>query len=418
VSLINPERKIQAFVVKLTGINQEMLRYAPKFYEVAKRIIEITEDCIIVAHNAKFDYRILRTEFDRLGFDYQRSSICTVELSKKLLPGLPSYSLGKLTKSLGIPISSRHRAEGDAQATVKLLKLLLEKDKKLDILSDHIRLKPKKQVDTKLLKLLKLVPKATGVYFLYNEDNEIIYVGKSKNIYKRVNQHFTNTNPKSKSIQKIVADVGYEIEGNELMALLKENECIKTLQPEFNSALTKTKFTHGVLLKKDEEGYINFEIKKINDKAEYLTTLSSLKSAKHFLESAAEKFELCLNRTSLSSRQNSCFNFGLKLCHGACIGKESPENYNERVQELINRFSFKNKNLLLVGKGREEGEKSLIYVKSGEVYGFNYFDLNLQITNHEILEQIISRIEHKRDAKHIVQAHLRKYPNRFKTIII
>src|SRR6056297_1817415 len=140
-SLINPERKIQAFVVKLTGINQEMLRFAPKFHEVAKRIVEITEDCIIVAHNAKFDYRILRTEFSRLGFDYQRQSLCTVELSKKLIPDMPSYSLGKLTKSLGIPMSKRHRAEGDAQATVALLKILLDKDGDKNILKDHIRLK-------------------------------------------------------------------------------------------------------------------------------------------------------------------------------------------------------------------------------------------------------------------------------------
>ena len=139
ISLINPEIPIQPFVVKLTGINNAMLRSAPKFYEVAKRIIEITQDCIIVAHNASFDYRILRTEFRRLGYDFNSNTICTVELSKKLIPDQPSYSLGKLVRSLGIPIADRHRATGDAMATVKLFKMLLAKDVKKEIITSFVK---------------------------------------------------------------------------------------------------------------------------------------------------------------------------------------------------------------------------------------------------------------------------------------
>ena len=127
ISLVNPERDIQEFVVKLTGINNKMLRNAPKFYEVAKRIIEITEGCIIIAHNANFDYRILRIEFKRLGYDFKRNTLCTVALSKKLIPESPSHSLGKLCRFIGIPMSDRHRANGDALATIQLFKLLLEK---------------------------------------------------------------------------------------------------------------------------------------------------------------------------------------------------------------------------------------------------------------------------------------------------
>ena len=152
ISLINPERKIQSFVVGLTGINNEMLRNAPKFYEVAKRIVEITENCVLVAHNAKFDYRILRTEFSRLGFEFERKSICTVDLSQKLVPDLPSYSLGKLVKNLGIPITNRHRASGDALATVELFKLLLQKDTSKTVISESISIKPKKRKDQKLIR--------------------------------------------------------------------------------------------------------------------------------------------------------------------------------------------------------------------------------------------------------------------------
>ena len=103
ISLVNPEKPIQPFVVKLTGISTPMLRNAPKFHEIAKRIVEITEDCILVAHNANFDYRVLKTEFSRLGYNFEKSTLCTVELSKKLIPNMPSYSLGKLVRSLGIP---------------------------------------------------------------------------------------------------------------------------------------------------------------------------------------------------------------------------------------------------------------------------------------------------------------------------
>ena len=123
-SLVNPENKIDSFVEKLTGINHKMLKNAPKFYNIAKRIIEITDNCVLVAHNASFDYRILKTEFRRLGYNYKRKTLCTVNLSKKLIPNKTSYSLDKLTKDLGIPLKRNHRAFDDAIATFNLFKLL------------------------------------------------------------------------------------------------------------------------------------------------------------------------------------------------------------------------------------------------------------------------------------------------------
>ncbi|MGB3776333.1 MAG: 3'-5' exonuclease, partial [Leeuwenhoekiella sp.] len=162
ISLVNPERPIQAFVVGLTGINNNMLKNAPKFYEIAKRVIEITQDCVLVAHNAEFDYRILQLEFDRLGYDYQQKSLCTVELAKDLLPDEPSYSLGKLVRSLGIPLTDRHRANGDALATVKLFKLLLDKDSSKKIIQQSVKLNQKKKLDNKLRDLIEEVPSSTG----------------------------------------------------------------------------------------------------------------------------------------------------------------------------------------------------------------------------------------------------------------
>ena len=172
-----------------------MLINAPKFYEVAKRIVQITENCILVAHNAKFDYRILKLEFERLGFKFERKSICTVELSKKLIPNLKSYSLGKLVKSLGIPISDRHRASGDAKATIKLFELLIAKDIDKEIIKASVRNEPKLQLEPKLTSIIESLTTETGIYYMHNDSGDIIYIGKSKNIKSRINQHFVGQNP-------------------------------------------------------------------------------------------------------------------------------------------------------------------------------------------------------------------------------
>jgi DNA polymerase III subunit epsilon len=127
VSLINPECYIPSFITQITGISNEMVAQAPKFYEIAKQVVQLTSNKIFVAHNASFDYNFIRKEYNDLGYDFARKTICTVQLSRKLLPGHASYSLGKLCNDLNIEIIGRHRAEGDALATVELLKKLLAK---------------------------------------------------------------------------------------------------------------------------------------------------------------------------------------------------------------------------------------------------------------------------------------------------
>ncbi|SDR97488.1 exonuclease domain-containing protein [Gramella sp. MAR_2010_147] len=415
ISLVNPEQAIQPFVVNLTGINNEMLRNAPKFYEVAKRIVEITEDCILVAHNAKFDYRILRTEFRRLGFEFERKSLCTVELSKKLIPDLPSYSLGKLVRSLGIPLSDRHRAAGDAQATIKLFKMLLAKDVGKDILKEHVRKEPKRNIDTKLVFILEELPSETGVYYFHDEHGEIIYVGKSRNIRKRVNQHFTNDNPKSREMQRKVASVSYELTGNELIALLKENQEIKELKPKYNRALKRNIFSHALYHFTDDDGYINLKIGRAIKTKQNITTFSSLRSAKNSLEKWVAEFELCERLSGLHGGTGNCFAYTIKSCHGACIEEELPDTYNERVFQLIDRHSYNNLNMLLIGRGREVDEKSALLIEDGAFKGVGYFNLNHQINNLDIIRSIITPMDNNRDAEHIIQSFLRRKHN-FKII--
>ncbi|PCI01049.1 MAG: DNA polymerase III subunit epsilon [Flavobacteriaceae bacterium] len=234
VSLVNPEREIQPFVVKLTGINSKMLRNAPKFHEVAKRIVEITQDCVIVAHNALFDYRILRTEFNRLGYDFVRKTVCTVELSKTLIPEVESYKLGRLCKSLGIPVSSRHRADGDALATVQLFKLLLQKDIHKEIVSASISPEIKQNLAPKLQTLLVGLPKTKGVFYAHKVDGTIQYIGKGKNIQKSVNQLFLKDSKNAKRIQRDVTSISYDATGNQLILQLIYVQELEAKQPKFN----------------------------------------------------------------------------------------------------------------------------------------------------------------------------------------
>lgn len=408
ISLVNPEREIQPFVVNLTGINNNMLRNAPKFYEVAKRIVEITDECILVAHNAQFDYRILRTEFRRLGFDYERQSLCTVELSKKLIPGQPSYSLGKLVRSLGIPVSDRHRATGDAQATVRLFNMLLNKDSEKSIVKNTVRLNPKHQLEPRHLDILDGLPSTTGVYYIHKSDGEIIYIGKSNNIKKRVNQHFTTTNPKSKKIQQLVSAVTFEKTGSELVALLKECEEIKKNKPIFNRALKRNLFTHGLFSFVDDNNYINLKISQVNGKIKPITTFSNLQSGKSFINRALEQYNLCQKLVGLHTSKSSCFNYDIKACFGACIMQESAEEYNIRARQVIDKNSYQNKNLVIVDRGRDVDERSAILIENGVFQGLAYFNLNHQINNIEILKSIITPMKNNRDTQHIIQTYLRK----------
>ena len=409
ISLINPEKEIQPFVVNLTGINNAMLRSAPKFYEVAKRIIEITDGCIIVAHNALFDYRVLQTEFRRLGFDFQRKSICTVELAKKLIPEQPSYSLGKLVRSLGIAVSDRHRATGDAQATLKLFKLLLAKDTGKIIVQETLKSETTGTLPPKLLDIVEKLPTSVGVFYIHGDDGKILYIGRGKNIKKKVNQHFTGVNQKSKRIQKEVKVVTYEETGSELVALLKENEEIKLNQPIYNQTSKQKPYNFALYQEEDENGYLRLFVGKADSRKNMLTTFSNVHEGKNTLFKLTEEFVLCTKINGISEAKKNCYNFSISKCHGACIEKEEPLIYNQRVVEAIKKYSYPYNNMVIVDKGREIDERSAIVIEAGQFVGLGFYNLNYQINNTSVLSSVITKMNNKADANHIIQSYLRKH---------
>jgi DNA polymerase-3 subunit epsilon len=316
--------------------------------------------------------------------------------------------LGKLVRSLGIPVTDRHRASGDALATVKLFKMLLDKDTTKSIIQKSIRLNPKKQLEPRLIDIIASLPSTTGVYYIHNADGDIIYIGKSNSIKKRINQHFTNTNHKSKRIQLHVASVTYEATGSELVALLKESEEIKRNKPIYNRALRKTVFTHALYSFKDEHGYINLKIDVADGRKHPITTFSNRQSGKSFMEKAVEDYGLCQKLAGIYKTKTSCFNYDIKTCEGACIQKESPESYNMSVEALIDKNSYKNKNMVIIDKGRDIDERSAILIQNGVFKGLGFFNLNYQINNVQVLESIITPMQNNRDTQHIIQSYLRR----------
>ena len=404
-SLVNPQIEIQPFVQKLTGISGKMLQNAPKFYEIAKRVVQITEDCVIVAHNAAFDYRILQTEFRRLGFTFERKSLCTVSLSQLLLPDQPAYSLGKLVRNLGIPFSDQHRAQGDAKVTVKLFELLLEKDLQKNILKAHISSEHPNKVPPKFLEVIDGLPSEMGVYYIHNSKNEIIYIGKSNNIKKRILNHLTGKSKKAQVIQNEIHKVTFALTGGELVSLLKEQNEIKTNAPKLNKAMKYRIFPMGIRLD-DSVEYPELIVEQIKKEHTYFSVYKNSKSAKSAIFNWTENYGICLKKTSLSNKTGTCFLHEVNKCDGACTGKETPDSYRKKIKLLLADFEYPFSDFIITSKGRKLGESSFIYIKGNVFLGYGYYELNHQIKNDkQIMSRLIS-MEDNPDVQKLIRSFL------------
>lgn len=405
-TLINPEQKIPYRIQQLTGINDRMVERAPKFYEVAKKIVELTEDCIFVAHNASFDYNFIREEFKQLGYDYQREKLCTVKLSRKLIPYKKSYSLGNLCKELNIQNQQAHRAFGDARATTALLEMLLCIDPnptQINLQGLNSNLNPES---------IKALPEQPGVYYFLDEKHNIVYIGKSKNIHARVLSHLSNnTTKRAMEMKNKVAFIDYELTGNELIALLLESHEIHKHLPQYNRAQRRTMFNHGLFSWLDENGYLRLKSCKLDDCEGNtpITTFNSAMAAKDFIFQLCEDYRLCQKLCGLYTAQNSCFQYKIKGCDGACIGEESPDEYNARVAKVLERYEYKKPNFLIVGDGRNDNEYSVVWVEHGRYRGFG-FALR-EISGYDQVSYLKNAVKPYSENKYvhsIIRSHLEK----------
>ncbi len=408
-TLINPEKKIPYFITTLTGITNAMVAESPKFYEVARKIVEMTDGCIFVAHNVSFDYQFIRNEFKRLGYDYSREKLCTVQLSRKIIPGLPSYSLGRLCDHLSIKIHDRHRASGDALATSILFEHLLQISNNGQQSISSLTGLNKKDLHPNLdPEFIDRLPENTGTYYFYNDKNELIYIGKSKNIRDRVLSHFRNfSSKKSIEMRNAIASVYHELTGSELIALLKESHEIKQQRPLYNRAQRRAFSHHGLYHFVDEKGYIRFLIEKNSSMNEIpLCSFSTLKSAKMHLHSLVDEYQLCQKLCGLYSSSSSCFSYEIGTCNGACIGKEQPETYNLKATAAIESFRYRHANFFIIDNGRNEDELGIVQVECGKYLGYGFIDSSFcQGTKNE-LEACIQHFDDNHDIQQILRHFL------------
>ncbi len=410
-TLVNPEAPIPSFITNLTGINQAMVRNQPKFYEIAKKVEEITKDTIFVAHNVNFDYNIIQAEFKSLGFDFKRKKLCTVRLSRKIIPGLKSYSLGNICADEGIPISARHRARGDVEATVELFKRLIERDDNFTINSF---LNPRSRQATLPPLLDKSVvdnlPEKHGVYFFKNLKKEVIYVGKANNIKQRVISHFYDKKKKEQNMCLETADISYTKTGSELLALLLESSEIKQWYPKFNRAQRRAGEAIGLFSYEDQKGVIHLAYNRLKLAPNAIMKYYSVAECRTHLEHLCSEFDLCPKYCHLQTNVSSCFHYQLKQCKGICCDKESVEKYNKRVREAIKSVGIGAENLVIKEKGRTEKEVGFALILDGIYLGFGYVDKDqaLQLERPEEYQFFVQPQKDNKDVQRIISSYLKK----------
>ncbi len=411
-SLVNPESSISKFVTSLTGIDESMVHNAPRFEEIADEILNLTKDRIFVAHNVNFDYNILKKEFERAGLEFNRKRLCTVRLSKQLLPGYRSYSLGNLCKHLGIAISSRHRAKGDVDATAVLFERLLEKDKD-NILLNYIKANSRESTLPPLLPKDEFhnLPTVQGVYYFKNSKGDIIYVGKAKNIKKRVLGHFYHKSAHEIALCKEIARIDYEITGNELIALLLESDAIKKHYPKYNRAQKKTNTGYGIVSYKNRSGIMQLGYLNSKQCVAPVFLCYSVTEVHSLLEMLCLRFELCPKYTQLQQNVESCSHFKISTCKGVCRNTEAISDYNKRVQKAISFLKEACENLLIIEEGRVDEEFAFVLVKDGFYKGYGYMPKQKAVTT---IDDVIPRLHlmaDNSDVKRILAQYIRKNPH-------
>ena len=407
VTLIDPETNIPAYITSLTGISNAMVAGAPKFYEVAKKFVKLSEDCVFVAHNAPFDYGFIKNEFKRLGYDYNRPTLCTVRWTRKLIPGLPSYSLGNLCQSLNIQLEDRHRAAGDALATVKLFRLLLSKNEGEEIIPVNGSVVSREKLHPNITsKVLGELPDETGVYFLWNEKGETIYIGKSLNIKSRIAQHITGAKSRRETeMVAATADITWEITGSEMVALLLESYLIKQQIPVYNRAQRRKGTSSQLYAVTDENGYINLRVSTKPEAGTVITSFTSISAGQKMLLRLVDEFNLCQKLCGLYSSSGACFHHQIGLCRGACKGDEHPDVYNNRVNEALSKSDLPQSSFFLVDKGPAPEKVAIVKIQCGKLVGWGFGEKE-SITDISALDDCIKPFPDNHDARIIVKSFL------------
>lgn len=395
-TLINPEQGIPGGITTLTGISNHMVADAPKFFEVAKEIHLMLEGNIFVAHNVNFDYSFLKKEFQELGASFAHQKLCTVRLSRKIFPGLASYSLGRLCEHFGIENQARHRAMGDARATAILLDKLLANDqghfeaflKRNSKEADLPPNLPKEHFDR--------LPSTTGVYYFHDQRGKVLYVGKANDIKKRIRSHFSSSDVIYKQgLKDQIHNISYELCGDEMIAFLFEAYEIKRLFPPFNKAQKYPTRKYGIFHYQDGRGNHRFSVGKAQKGLQPLKSFTSFDRARNALIALVKEYELDPSLCSLPAEAMKYF--------GYTFSPEQNEDIQERFHKALLSLSRAADTFLLKGQGRDPEEYSLVLVEKGAYQGFCFIGQEEQLDQLSAVKERIRNFPDDPDAQRIIQ---------------
>ncbi|MBY0536714.1 MAG: GIY-YIG nuclease family protein [Chitinophagaceae bacterium] len=414
-TLIKPLRAIPHYIQALTGITPQMVAQAPEFQEVAPKIFDLLKEAVFVAHNVNFDYSFLKHHLEAAGFDLNRPKLCTVRLTKKVFPNLPSYSLGNICRELSIPIKGRHRAGGDADATAQLFNLLLQngaephiqqslkKGSKEQSLPPHL---PKEEVEK--------LPYTPGVYYFHDQKGKIVYVGKAKNLKYRVRSHFTHNGAgkQRQNFLRTIHSISYQSCPTELMAFILESIEIKRLWPPYNNAQKRFTANYAIYGYYDRNGYYRLAIDKKKKNIPALHSFSTMVEGHQLLRSLIKEFHLCNKLCFMQSGDIDCVGLEEKTCKGACVQQESSEKYNKRVMKAL---EFMNENLptfAVLDEGNQANELSCILIEKGRFIGMGYLPSELEVLDVEEIKKHIVLYPENDYIRGLVYSFIEKSPHK------
>jgi len=410
-TLVNPQKEIPLPIFALTGINNEMVANAPAFGDIAEQVYSLLENRIFVAHNVNFDYSFVKQQLDMEGYKFSASKLCTVRMSRKIRPGFHSYSLGNLCRNLEIPIENRHRAGGDAEATTILFSKLLEWDEQ-GIISEMLKRNSKEQqLPPNLPKSdFENLPSCTGVYYFRDKAGKVIYVGKAINIKKRVSSHFTghNPNPQRQNFLKNIYNISYEICATELMAFLLECVEIKRLFPIYNRALKRFEPKFGLFLYKDIAGYKRLAVGKLSKNQQCIQVFHQLYDGINVLLNLIEQYNLDVRLCYFGQQSDS---FGTPHSTNT-IPFPDVEEYNGKVENALEHLKANQPSFAIIDKGRDESEKSCIWVEEGHFYAMGYIDIGTDLTTLIDIKDSLQRYSGNYYMMQLIDSFVKKSPQK------
>ena len=413
-SLVNPECEISYFITSLTGIDNHMVRNAPTIDQIADKIIAFTADTIFVAHSVNFDYNVIKHEFKNINREFVRKKLCTVRLSRKLIPGYNSYSLGKLCSALGIPLTDRHRARGDAHATTLLFQKLLRAEGAADVFKSFLNARSQEAtLPPQLPKaVFEKIPTKPGIYFFKNSKGKIIYVGKTINLKKRVLGHFYDKSTKEVRMCQEIADIEFELSGSELVALLMESEAIKHHYPLYNQAQKRKIQQFGIFSYEDRNGVIHLAFNKLKMAPNSLFTFYNLSDCRLYLEGICEKFQLCPKYCHLQENVDNCSHYRIKKCAGICKGDEDTTVYNTKVQKAIDHIRSNSTDFIIKEKGRNLEEDAFVLVNNDTYMGYGFIEKHASISSSTDLQTFLVPQKNTAETQRIIKTYLGENPDK------